>query len=136
LRRAGAEFVSITEHIDTTTPAGRCFYTILLAFAQMEREKIGERTGTAMRKYQSEGRIMSKRLPYGWCLDPTDGTKMRPHPSEQRTIKVVLELAAQELSLKEIGLRLEQIQRFPRTGKKWRHSHIRRILNRAAESEA
>ena len=136
LRKAGAEFVSITEHVDTTTPAGRCFYSILLAFAQMERERIGERTKAAMLKYQAEGRVMSKRLPYGYKVDPTDATRMLPEPDEQRALKLMVDLADQGLGLREIARHLEAAGMFPRTDRKWHHTTIRRILQRECQLKA
>lgn len=130
LRKAGAEFVSITEHVDTTTPAGRCFYSILLAFAQMERERIGERTKAAMLKYQGEGRIMSKRLPYGFRVDPADSSRMKRDTREQAAVAVMLQLRSQGFSLREIGRSLLARGLFPRQGRAWHHTTLRRILAR------
>lgn len=44
IRIAGAHFRSITESIDTTTPAGQMVMMMLMAFAQFERAMIQERT--------------------------------------------------------------------------------------------
>jgi len=41
---AGAGFMSLTEAIDTTTPAGRMFMQMLGSFAEFEREMLRERT--------------------------------------------------------------------------------------------
>jgi hypothetical protein len=41
---AGAGFRSLTEHIDTTTPAGRMMMQMVGAFAEFERAMIRERT--------------------------------------------------------------------------------------------
>ena len=90
LNKAGAEFVSVTERIDTTTPTGRCFFTIMLAIAQMERERNNERTSKAMLYYQANGRRMSNRVPYGWKVDPFDDSLIIENPQEQRHIELMV----------------------------------------------
>jgi DNA invertase Pin-like site-specific DNA recombinase len=56
LRGRGADFRSITEGIDTTTPAGRFFFHVLAALAQMERELIRERTHAGLAAARARGR--------------------------------------------------------------------------------
>jgi len=48
----GVELISITEKIDTTSAMGKAFFHIIVAFAQLERDMISERTkaGMAVRK--------------------------------------------------------------------------------------
>ena len=50
----GAEFVSMKEQIDTTTPQGRFMLTVFAALAELEREQIKQRQaeGIAIRKAQ------------------------------------------------------------------------------------
>ena len=54
---ARAEFISITESMDTTTPAGRMLFHILGAFAEFEREMIRERTVAGLRAAAERGRF-------------------------------------------------------------------------------
>lgn len=130
LCKAGAEFVSITEHVDTTSPAGRCFFNILLAFSQMERERISERTKAAMLKYQAEGRIMGSRLPYGYIQNPADPKRMIPHLEEQKVIQSIFVLKKRGLGLTEISRRLMAHGYPPRTGRKWHCSTLKAIIAR------
>ncbi|AVA32819.1 recombinase family protein [Cupriavidus metallidurans] len=48
IEAAGAQFRSLTEHIDTRSPAGRMIFQIVGAFAEFERELIRERTRVGM----------------------------------------------------------------------------------------
>ena len=45
---AGAGFQSITENIDTTTPAGRMMMQMIGSFAEFERAMIRERTSAGI----------------------------------------------------------------------------------------
>lgn len=49
IHKAGADIVSITESIDTSTAMGRAFFHITLVFAQLERDMISERTKAGIR---------------------------------------------------------------------------------------
>ncbi|GGR34575.1 recombinase family protein [Deinococcus ruber] len=53
----GAGFRSLTEAIDTTTPAGRMMMQMVGAFAEFEREIIRERTRAGLASARLEGRI-------------------------------------------------------------------------------
>ncbi|AHI87737.1 DNA-invertase hin [Chlamydia trachomatis] len=48
IEEKGAQFRSITESLDTTTPAGRMLFHMVGAFAEFERELIRERTIAGM----------------------------------------------------------------------------------------
>lgn len=44
LHKQGIQFKSLTDAIDTGTPAGRFFFHVMASLAEMERELIIERT--------------------------------------------------------------------------------------------
>ena len=58
---AGAGFRSITENIDTTTPAGRMMMQMVGAFAEFGRAMIRERTSAGLAAARAEGRIGGRR---------------------------------------------------------------------------
>ncbi|WP_290604216.1 recombinase family protein [Arsenophonus sp. ENCA] len=53
----GIHFHSLTDAIDTSTSAGRFFFHVMSALAQMERELIVERTKAGLAAARSRGRI-------------------------------------------------------------------------------
>jgi DNA invertase Pin-like site-specific DNA recombinase len=58
---AGAGFRSLTEAIDTTTPAGRMMMQMVGAFAEFERAMLRERTKAGLDVARHEGRIGGRR---------------------------------------------------------------------------
>jgi DNA invertase Pin-like site-specific DNA recombinase len=58
---AGAGFRSLTEAIDTTTPAGRIMMQMVGAFAEFERAMLRERTRAGLDAARLQGRIGGRR---------------------------------------------------------------------------
>jgi hypothetical protein len=56
IEAAGAGFRSLTESIDTTTPAGRMMMQMVGSFAEFERAMIRERTSVGLAQARAEGR--------------------------------------------------------------------------------
>lgn len=65
IEAAGAGFRSLTEAIDTTTPAGRMMMQMVGAFAEFERAMIRERTSAGLAQARTEGRIGGRRRKIG-----------------------------------------------------------------------
>lgn len=61
IEEAGAGFRSLTESIDTTTPAGRMMMNMVGAFAEFERAIIKERTCAGLKAARAEGRIGGRK---------------------------------------------------------------------------
>lgn len=64
IEKAGASFRSLTEVIDTSSPAGRMMMQIIGAFAEFERELIRERTRAGMQAALERGSKFGR--PYGF----------------------------------------------------------------------
>ena len=66
LRRRNVGFASVSEAIDTTTPAGRLFLHILASLAQFERELLIERTHAGIKAAKARGTHCGRRRALGW----------------------------------------------------------------------
>src|SRR6266700_1203777 len=65
IAQAGAGFHSLTEAIDTTTPAGRMLMQMVGSFAEFERAMIRERTQAGLEAARARGRIGGRRPKLG-----------------------------------------------------------------------
>ena len=80
LSEAGAGFRSLTEAIDTTTPAGRMMMQMVGAFAEFERAMLRERTKAGLDSARREGRIGGRRPK----LSPQQQSEIRKMVSKGR----------------------------------------------------
>lgn len=61
-------FISLSESVDTTTPFGKCFFTIIASINALERELVSERVKTGMKAAKARGsqigapRIINREL--------------------------------------------------------------------------
>lgn len=61
LHKKGIHFKSITDNIDTSTPAGRFFFHVMASLAQMERELLAERTKAGLAAARAKGRVGGRK---------------------------------------------------------------------------
>ncbi len=106
LKVAKAKVISCTENIDIDTPLGKCVNMILSAIDEMERERTAMRTSEKMLFYQSQGRIMGSRIPYGFERDPDNPKMMIPCEREVEIIGLMQSYRNQGLSYRSIARRL------------------------------
>jgi DNA invertase Pin-like site-specific DNA recombinase len=60
LERLGVGFVSLTEALDLTTPAGRAMAGLLAVFAEFEREILGERVRAGLAHARQNGKRLGR----------------------------------------------------------------------------
>jgi DNA invertase Pin-like site-specific DNA recombinase len=61
LQERHVHFKSLTDGIDTKTPAGRFFFHVMASLAQMERELIIERTRAGLEAAKRQGRVGGRK---------------------------------------------------------------------------
>lgn len=76
VQATGVAFVSLSEGIDATTPAGRLQLHVLGAIAEFERERIRERVVAGLRRAKANGKRLGRPrlMP---CKSPESGITVR-----------------------------------------------------------
>lgn len=131
LETAGADLVVLKHNIDTTTAAGRLFFTMVAAFAEFEREQLSERMQNAAAYRKEHGLKYSPNVPYGKRL--ASGGRLEADPQEQQ---VLAQMKSWRLrggySLARVAERLEREGVLTKTGKKrWSRALIASIIRRS-----
>jgi site-specific DNA recombinase len=67
LQQSGVALRSATEHIDTSTPAGRLIFQMLASFAEFERATITERSRDGLHRAFKNGKQLGC-IPYGYDI--------------------------------------------------------------------
>ena len=111
LGQSGADLVSLSEKIDTTSAAGKMIFRMLAVLAEFERDQVSERTTMALQHKKANGERLGGRLPYGKQL-ASDGT----HLDEQAVIRIACELHTAGLSSRAIAARLAERGLYSRAG--------------------
>jgi DNA invertase Pin-like site-specific DNA recombinase len=65
LRERKVEFRSVTDGIDTSTPAGRFYFHIIASLAEMERELTRERVGAGLAAARARGKVGGRKPKLG-----------------------------------------------------------------------
>ena len=100
LKEWGVDFVSLQDRIETTSASGKLMFHIISAFAEFERNIIGERTSFGMARKSQEGGAISKP-PFGYKMIDK---KLEVDPEKSHLVASLFnEFATSEISLNKLA---------------------------------
>jgi site-specific DNA recombinase len=124
-----AGLVSVTEHLDTTTPMGRFVVHLLGSIAQLERETTAGRVRTNMRHLRSQGYWTGGKLAAGLALAEDGARKRIIAGPDADHVRQVWPLVLGGASLGECCQRLESLGvPTPGGGEHWTPTQVSNLI--------
>jgi site-specific DNA recombinase len=130
LEAAGADLVSLSEKIDTSSAAGKMLFRLLAVLNEFERDLVSERTKAALSHKRRKGERTGE-VPFGFRL-AADGVRLERDENETRIIELIQSLRDQGLSYAAIAAELDAAGMAPKKALKWNAMTVRNIVLRPA----
>jgi len=128
LEKRGIDLASLSENIDTSTAAGKMYFTVSAAFNQLFRDQIAENTKAALANKKANNEKYSP-VPFGY--KEVEG-RLVEVKKEAMVVAEILKLREQGHTLTSIADRLNDRGLQGKKGGRWYASTISYIIKRQA----
>jgi site-specific DNA recombinase len=130
LDKAGADLVSLSENIDTTSAAGKMVFRMLAVLSEFERDLVSERTSAALAHKRSNGYKTGGTLPFGYDVDSKG--KLFTNDAEQEVARLIQSKRNQGTTLRAIAEELNSKGYTGKTGKPWSAQTVNAVVKGVA----
>jgi site-specific DNA recombinase len=128
LAKRGADLISLTEKIDTTTAAGKMVFRMMGVLNEFERDQVSERTKAAL-AYKKSNNQAYNHEPYGYVRKGNDFVENK---AEITAIELIKKQRAAGKSIRQIVAILNKKGIAPKKSAQWNPSSVHYLLKRAA----
>lgn len=132
LHKRGADLVSLSEKLDTSSAAGKMIFRVLAVLAEFERDQVSERTRAALQHKRANGEKTGGDVPYGF--EARDG-RLFPKAIEQAAVRLIMRRRARGASFRAICRDLEGAGYHRRRGSGSWHPEVVRLILRRPECQ-
>ncbi|MCK5019838.1 MAG: recombinase family protein, partial [Candidatus Peribacteraceae bacterium] len=124
-KKQGVAFHSVTEQIDTESPLGQFFFSIMSACAELERNLVSQRTSDVLKSRREAGKVYN-HAPYGFNKD---GEDLKLNKEEMKVVQRIYNLHLSGESYAAIAIILNDEKIPTKKDKEWHRSTVSNVIN-------